>query len=234
MKVALPADPALLYADKLERWYVESRFYWSIQDSTVESMVNGPENISNSDLKFSFLVLSLLKSEGKINGGRIADCGGGIGRVSFQVLTHFFERIDIIDPIPHFLFKAREIIEKEAIIETEQFGIEEWNPSNVYDAFWVQWVLCHLTDGDIVSFLKRCKDSSTQNCLMFLKENVSGFTIDDDITNYEYYQEKKSICRTFSHFHSLILQSGWILEEYRFQPDLPDNSIPVILFILKK
>lgn len=37
-------------------------------------------------------------------------------------------------------------------------GLQKFTPeTNVYDVIWVQWVLGHLTDEDLVSFLKRCK-----------------------------------------------------------------------------
>lgn len=233
-KISYPADVEKLYANKLDKWYIESRFYWSTQEATVESMINGPDNSSTPDLKFSYTVLSLLKFEEKIHGGRIADCGGGIGRVAFQVLIHFFDKIDIIDPIPHFLFKAREYIEKDAPVETEQVGLEEWNPQKTYDAFWIQWTLCQLTDADVIAFLKKCKENSTDNAMVFVKENVAGHDFKAAKSEYEYNSEKNAIHRTYNHWIELFNTAGLILEEYRIQPDIPDNMLTVVLFVLRK
>ena len=229
-----PSDVTKLYEGKMDKWYVESRFYWSIQEPTIESMINGPENSSTPDLKFSYTVLSLLKFEEKINGGRVADCGGGIGRVAYQVLSHFYDKIDIIDPIPHFLFKAQETIEKDSNIETDQVGLEEWNPHNTYDAFWCQWVLCQLTDEHLVEFLKKCKENSTDSALFFVKENVAGHDFQAQKSQYEYNSEKNAIYRTFNHWVELFNSAGLILSEYRVQPDWPDNMLSVVLFVLRK
>lgn len=79
---ALPSDSATIIMEKDEKWYIESRFFWSIQEPTVEAMCQGVGEVSTSDLRYTFAVLSLLKSEDRIKGGRVADCGGGIGRVS--------------------------------------------------------------------------------------------------------------------------------------------------------
>lgn len=233
-KSSLPPDPVMIYMDDMDRWYVESRFYWTIQEPTSESMTQGVDELSAIDLRYSFAVLSLLKTEDKIKGGRIADCGGGIGRVSFQILTHFFDKIDIIDPIPHFLLKAREYIEKDSPIEVYQVGLEEWNPTATYDAFWIQWVLCYLTDADIIAFLKRCRDCATQSCLFLVKENVAGINLEAEKSRYEYYPDKHSICRTFTHFIELFQSAGLFMEEYRVQPNWPDDYLTVVLFVLRK
>ena len=233
-KITFPADPNAIYQDNTEQWYINSRFFWSIQEPSVESMTQGPDELSSIDLKFTYFVLSLLKSEKKIRGGRVADCGGGIGRVSFQVLTHFYNRIDIIDPIPHFLLKAREYLEKELPVEIYQVGIEEWAPSEFYDAFYIQWTLCHLTDKDIVSFLKRCKLKANKDARFFIKENIAGMTLDTEKSQYEYYPEKNSICRTYNHYCELFKSAGLILEEYRIQPNWPIDFLTVVLFILKR
>lgn len=233
-KSTLPQDPNLIYIEKQDRWYVESRFFWSIQEPNIESMCQGVNELSTLDLRYTFSVLSLLKSEDRIKGGRIADCGGGIGRVSFQVLSHFFDKIDIIEPIPHFLLKAREFIEKDVPLETYQVGLEEWHPSNTYDAFYIQWTLCHLTDSDLVTFLRKCKNNSTNDCIFLIKENISGLSLDSDKSEYEYYSDKNSVCRTYSHYLALFREAGLLLEEYRLQPNWPNEFLPVALFVLKK
>ena len=233
-KATLPPDPASIFSNHQPNWYVESRFYWSIQEPTVEAMCQGSDEISTIDLRFTFALLTLLKSENRFKGGRVADCGGGIGRVSFQVLSHFFDKIDIIDPIPHFLLKAREQIEKDLPIEVIQAGLEEWKPATVYDAYYVQWTLCYLTDADAVAFLKRCREKATDKCVFIIKENVAGLNMQADKSEYEFYPDKNALCRTHKHFLQLFREAGLMLEEYRVQPNWPKDSLAVVIFVLKK
>jgi protein N-terminal methyltransferase len=233
-RLSLPPDPNLIFLSRQDRWYLESRFFWSVQDPSIESMTQGVGELSTVDLRYTFSVLSLLKSEDKIRGGRVADCGGGIGRVAFQVLTHFFDKIDIVDPIPHYLLKAREYIEKEVPLETFQVGLEDWTPTFTYDAYFIQWTLCHLTDVDLVAFLRRCKERSVPNCLFLIKENVAGASLDADRDDYEYYSDKNSVCRTFIHFLDLFAEAGLFMEEYRIQPNWPKDFCMVVLFILRR
>jgi protein N-terminal methyltransferase len=197
-------------------------------------MAQGLNELSTLDLRFTYTVLSLLQSEGRVTGGRVADCGGGIGRVAFQVLSHFFDKIDIIDPIPHFLIKARELIEKDLPIEIYQSGLEEWTPTVPYGAFYIQWTLCHLTDVDLVAFLRRCRETCMPDSLFLIKENVAGLVLDSDRSEYEFYPEKSSICRTFDHWCGLFRDAGLLLEEYRVQPNWPKDFLMVVLFILKR
>lgn len=233
-KATLPSDPTSIFKNREPNWYVESRFYWSVQEPTAESMCQGTDELSTIDLRYTFSVLTLLRSEGRIKGGRAADCGGGIGRVAFQVLSHFFDRIDIIDPIPHFLLKAREFMEKDIPVNVIQMGLEEWKPATTYDAFFIQWTLCYLTDADVVAFLKRCRENATPKCAFIIKENVAGLNLKSDKAEYEYYPDKNALCRTYPHFLQLFREAGLMLEEYRVQPNWPKDSLTVVMFILKK
>ena len=37
-------------------------------------------------------------------------------------------------------------------------GVQAFDPApTTYDVVWVQWVIGHLTDADLVAFLRRCK-----------------------------------------------------------------------------
>jgi protein N-terminal methyltransferase len=232
-KPTLPPNPADIFRSKGENWYLESRFFWSIQEPSVESMAQGVNELSTADLRFTHAFISLLRSEDRIRGGRVADCGGGIGRVSLQVLGHFFQKIDIIDPIPHFLLKAREHIEKDLPLETYQVGLEEWTPAVNYDAYFIQWTLCHLTDTDLVAFLRRCREHLEPTGVLLVKENISGLTLTCDRSEYEFYTEKNSICRTFQHFSDLFREAGFYLEEYKIQPNWPKEFLTVVFFVLR-
>ena len=60
-------------------------------------------------------------------------------------------------------------------------GLQEFTYEVQYDAIWIQWVLCYLTDDDILSFLRKTKESGLSKSddgkkqgLVFVKENVHG------------------------------------------------------------
>ena len=37
-------------------------------------------------------------------------------------------------------------------------GLQKFKPEeHVYDIIWIQWVIGHLTDEDLIAFLKRCQ-----------------------------------------------------------------------------
>ena len=63
-------------------------------------------------------------------------------------------------------------------------GLQEFEFEHKYDVIWVQWVLCYLTDDDLIKFLHKCKANlvNQQSGMVFIKENVHdhGFYVDKD------------------------------------------------------
>lgn len=57
-------------------------------------------------------------------------------------------------------------------------GLQEFQYEHKYDAIWIQWVLCYLTDNDIAEFLQKTKEEGLSSSedgktgLIFIKENV--------------------------------------------------------------
>ena len=113
------------------------------------------------------------------------DCGAGIGRVTKTVLKPLFENVDLLEPSITQLNEARNYCP-----EARNFyhkGLQEFNYETRYDAVWIQWVLCYLTDEDIVDFLVNTKQqgltrgrktaSGDQTSgLIFIKENTSDYS----------------------------------------------------------
>jgi protein N-terminal methyltransferase len=62
-------------------------------------------------------------------------------------------------------------------------GLQDWIPApGFYDCIWVQWVLPHLTDDDLVSFFQRCASGLTPTGVLCVKESItnSGFNLDNE------------------------------------------------------
>ena len=65
---------------------------------------------------------------------------------------------------------------------------------------WLQWVLCYLSDRDLLSFFKSLQ--LTPHGMIFIKENVA-------VTDLPVFDEAdSSMARSREHFEELIVQSG--------------------------
>lgn len=112
------------------------------------------------------------------------DCGAGIGRVTGNLLTHFFEKVDLVEQNPKFLEQAKFYL-KNSLSKVGQFysigdesnffklirlvtlndipfltfeGLQDFCPeAQKYDVIWCQWVLGHLNHEDLIKFFKNCK-----------------------------------------------------------------------------
>ncbi len=63
-------------------------------------------------------------------------------------------------------------------------GLQEFQFEFKYDIVWVQWVLCYLTDEDLIAFLHKCKTHlvDQKNGMVYVKENVhdTSFYVDKE------------------------------------------------------
>ena len=92
--------------------------------------------------------------------------------------------VDIVEPIAKF---SAALEGKEGIGSIFNVGLEDWNPSEStelkYDLIWNQWCLGHLTDAQLVEYLKKCKRVLKIGGWIVIKENMStnGEDIFDDV-----------------------------------------------------
>lgn len=89
------------------------------------------------------------------------DCGAGIGRITKNLLTNFFDKVDLVEQNPAFLEQAKSYLGptlNHKIGEYYPVGLQSFVPEeNKYDVIWMQWVVGHLTDAHLVKFLKDCQ-----------------------------------------------------------------------------
>ncbi len=91
---------------------------------------------------------------------RALDCGSGIGRVTKNVLLHYFTTVDMADLTQNFLDSSTTYLGKsnDRIGEKFRTGLQDFVPKeNYYDVIWIQLVSGQLTDLHFKRFLKRCK-----------------------------------------------------------------------------
>ncbi|ORY48249.1 hypothetical protein BCR33DRAFT_714648, partial [Rhizoclosmatium globosum] len=158
-----------------------------------------------------------------------SDCGAGIGRASKNFLLKFFEKVDLVDQNSKFLDEARDSYLKDEVAsgkvqELIPIGLQEFNPAiGRYDMIWIQWVLVHLMDDDIIALLKRCRDALTTNGVIGVKENVSQRGVAET--------HDHSITRPPNELESIFEQAGLQVTK-RIVITEPREYYPVHMYIL--
>ena len=170
-----------------EGWYGKGVAYWQDVPASVDGVLGGFGKVTDVDIKESNEFLTKLRDKKLLTvepSSRAADCGAGIGRISEGMLCRLFTSVDLVEPVGHFLDKARELLaghnEGGSYL---QVGLEDWEPAvGSYDVIWIQWVVGHLTDDDFAAFFKRCQKGLKPGGLVVLKENTctTGFIVDKE------------------------------------------------------
>lgn len=116
---------------------------------------------------------------------QLANVSSRIGRVA-EVLLGIAETVDIVEPIAKF---SDHLKDKEGIGKIFNVGLEDWLPEQVspdhepYDLIWNQWCLGHLTDAQLVVYLKNCGKILKDGGWIIVKENMgtSGVDVFDEV-----------------------------------------------------
>lgn len=87
--------------------------------------------------------------------------------------------MDIIEPVAKF---TDTIKGKNGISSIQNIGLEDWQAKQgePYDLIWTQWCVGHLSDDQLLQYLKECRSAlKTGTGLAVIKENLS--TSDSDM-----------------------------------------------------
>jgi protein N-terminal methyltransferase len=164
--------------------------------------------------------------------GAACECGAGIGRVSRGLLLPLgVPRCDLVESSEKLLSQAPAFIGDPESSRCRFLcqGLQEWTPlPNTYSIIWIQWVLCYLTDDDIVAFLKRCGKALIAHGVIVLKENTceggETFVLDKD---------DASVTRSLPYWLQLIEDSGLRLIQQEMQRNFPEELFPVPMLALE-
>jgi protein N-terminal methyltransferase len=223
--------------------------YWNSVSSDVNGMLGGFPQTTRIDLQGSsnFLIklrrgtqrgvkqpLPLLK--------RVADCGAGIGRITKALLFGVAEQVDVVEPVKKFTDEFVASLtpeESQKLGEVKNLGLQDWVPEKeAYDLIWNQWCLGHLTDEQLVAYLRRCKDgirgkgstdSEPCNSWIVVKENMSTNIYGNDI----YDPEDSSVTRSDTNFRKLFQEAGLKIVATQEQKGFPKDLYPVRMYALK-
>ena len=146
------------------------------------------------------------------------DCGAGIGRCTETVLLPLYDRVDVVETSTHFLDKARScapswpgIKDRSKGCRFYQCGLQQVDPASLpkqygevvgasdsweggYDLIWIQWVLPHLSDEQLVAFLQRCRKAlrEGEDSYIVVKENAKR------VGEQDYFHEEDSSITRFA------------------------------------
>jgi protein N-terminal methyltransferase len=100
-----------------------------------------------------------------------------IGRITEGLLLGIAETVDVVEPIAKF---SDALKGKEGVGRIWNVGLEEWDfdgndvhESMKYDLIWNQWCLGHLTDAQLIEYLKKCGKAVRPGGWIVVKENMS-------------------------------------------------------------
>ncbi|CAL9187689.1 unnamed protein product [Musa hybrid cultivar] len=220
---------------KRRDWYQKGIAYWEGVEASVDGVLGGYGHVDDADVKGSEAFLKPLLLDRFGSGARhpvALDCGSGIGRVTKNLLLRYFNEVDLVEPVSHFLEAAREKLATDKDNSDHKpinfycVPLQEFTPEvGRYDVIWIQWCIGQLTDDDFLLFFKRAKVGLKPNGFFVVKENTarSGFVLD---------KEDNSITRSDSYFKELFKQCGLHLYRTKDQKGFPEELFPVKMYAL--
>lgn len=210
--------------------------YWNKIPSTVNGMLGGYPQISQIDLRGSATFLAKLRrqypsSEEQKMLGRGVDCGAGIGRVTIGFLSKVCQIVDVVEPVRKFATEIMSVSMNGSgqLGQLYVTGLENWKIENRYNLIWNQWCLGHLTDEQLLAFLKRCCNALVDGGWIIIKENISTDKKSMDIFD----REDSSVTRTDGKFRKIFKEAELVLVKTEVQSGLPKELFPVRFYALR-
>jgi protein N-terminal methyltransferase len=219
---------ALWEAFPVESWYSRGDAYWEKTSADENGMLGGLLELKEPDEAASLELLRSLQSSHLLGNKSACDVGGGIGRVSKNVLMKLFERVDLVEQNKGFLEQASIDLPDVGRICC---GLQDFAPAEcAYDVIWVQWVTGHLRDEHFASFLQRALSGLAPNGVLVIKDNTSSgdeFVMDCD---------DHSITRSLPHYNNLFKEANKVCQmrvlSCTRQQGFPDGVFPVYTWVI--
>lgn len=140
-----------------------------------------------------------------------------------------FAKVDLVEQDEKFCEKARETLEVSGRLGTVyNMGLQDFKDTGVkYDMVWSQWVLGHLTDDDLLNFLKELAKVLDKNGMIVVKENFTkdNTTIVDDTDS--------SVTRPLSQFKKLVKNADLRIVKEARQTNFPKSLFPVYMLAMR-
>lgn len=241
--------------------------YWQNATPDVNGMLGGVpavfSPISRIDLQGSRTFLARLGigiTQGRRKVDYCVEGGAGIGRVTAGLLAGVAANIDIVEPVAKFTAAAMRQDKPGGGVVRRVFhvGLEAWAPPDDgtrYDLVWTQWCLGHLTDAQVVAYLRRCRAALVPGTgVIVIKENLSTSgedvfdPVDSSVTRFVSHDPRQlALCQDWATltrqyrqdetWKRLFQEAGLPLIKHEPQRGLPEMSgarlLPVMMYALK-
>jgi len=225
-------ESAETLGDDSRQLYDNAEKYWASVPSTVDGMLGGYSHISSTDIGGSkkFLLPFIKGKDALTKTSRALDCGAGIGRVTKLLLTSFFDKVDMVEVNQAFLDQTPAYLGDRLDRLGSRFcsGLQNFIPEEGrYDVIWSQWVLGHLSDDDLVQFLRRCQAGLATDGVVIIKENVTSSS------ELDFDEQDSSYTRPRDVLVCLIEKSGLKIIQETKQTNFPAEIYPVYMLALR-
>ena len=138
-----------------------------------------------------------------------------------------FDRVDILEQCVKYVDEARLFVNSERVEHYFAQGLQDFEPEpGRYTCIWVQWVLSHLTDEDLISFLVRMQAGLAPGGLIVVKENMkkNGFML---------HKDDFSVTRSEGMFRTAFAAAGLEVLREEYQRHFPQDLFKVKFFALR-
>ena len=208
-------------------WYQLDKNVWDQMESSDKGMVDGHTKIIPIDESNSHTFLRQILIKNNYDIEDCLDLGGGVGRVTKNVLSKYYKHIDVCDQCESHVNKANEMKGK-----VKQFNnafvcnMQQLKLEKKYDCIWIQWSILYLRDDDLIEMLKICQNHLKPNGIIVVKENMGtdGFYWD---------RSDNSLMRTVEHMTHLFNKSGLKVVQIRKDLNYPKDFYPLYAFLLQ-
>ena len=210
-----------------KEWYENAVKYWGEVSADNAGVMGGFQYTHDDDINDSNILLEFMKRKYGLGIERALDCGAGVGRITKHFLSHHFKKTDILEPSRNLMEAAQvNLKDNERVGEYYEVGMQDMTFEHKYDIIWIQWVIGHLTDGDLKIFLEKCKGALTDDGVIVVKDNA--------VDNCSFYLDKTdfSIARSMEYFEKLFNKAGYVIVYSERFKDFPTECMPVMKMVL--
>ncbi|PVF95605.1 hypothetical protein CPB86DRAFT_817043 [Serendipita vermifera] len=192
---------------------------------------------------------------------RALDVGAGVGRVTKDVLLHLFSSVVLLEPVQPLISVAvadsdnwKGIKNQEKSVSFIKRPLQQFDPSiylseddlfahvgaaldftdvdQGFDVVWCQWCLGHLSDKQLVRFLKMAQRSLRENGIIVVKENCCP-PAEDGEPDSVYDSDDSSLTRSHDAWLKLFQKARLTLVRQEIQRGFPAGLYEVRAYALR-